>query len=302
MRDYGVVSPKFWIGETGKALRGNAPAQVLALYLMTCPHANMIGVFHCPVLYMAHETGLGMEGASKALQSLIEAGYCTYDEASETVFVHRMAAYQVAESLKPGDNRVKGVEREWSNIGPAHLKSAFAAIYSVAFHLPVEEAKESPLKAPSKPLGSQEQEHDHEQDHDQEQEKSAGEPATSPVPEKQKSRTVTLAAYLDTCKALGVKAIPNDHHIRRYCADAGITDEMTAIAWLRFREEHTTGARKAKKYIDWPETFANCVKSSWYGLWACNAEGPANWTTKGLQEKRVADARRAEKEAANEHA
>lgn len=133
-------------------------------------------------------------------------------------------------------------------------------------------------------------------------EKSAGEPATSPVPEKQKSRTVTLAAYLDTCKALGVKAIPNDHHIRRYCADAGITDEMTAIAWLRFREEHTTGARKSKRYIDWPETFANCVKSSWYGLWACNAEGPANWTTKGLQEKRVADARRAEKEAANEHA
>lgn len=130
-------------------------------------------------------------------------------------------------------------------------------------------------------------------------EKSAGEPATRPVSEKQKSRTVTLAAYLDTCKALGTKAIPDDHHIRRYCADAGITDEMTAIAWLRFREEHTTGARKAKRYIDWPETFANCVKASWYGLWVCNTEGPANWTSKGLQEKRVADARRAEKEAAN---
>lgn len=297
MRDYGVVSPKFWIGETGKALRGDAPAQVLALYLMTCPHANMIGVFHCPVLYMAHETGLGMEGASKALQSLIEAGYCTYDEASETVFVHRMAAYQVAESLKPGDNRVKGVEREWSNIGPAQLKSAFAAIYSVAFHLPIEQENKSPYQAPSKPLGSQEQEQEQEQD--QEQEKSAGKPATRPVPEKQKTRTVTLAAYLDTCKALAVKAIPDDHHIRRYCADAGITDEMTAIAWLRFREEHTTGSRKTKKYIDWPETFANCVKSSWYGLWVCNNEGPANWTSKGLQEKRVADARRAEKEAAN---
>lgn len=162
MRDYGVVSPKFWIGETGKALRGNAPAQVLALYLMTCPHANMIGVFHCPVLYMAHETGLGMEGASKALQSLIEAGYCTYDEASETVFVHRMAAYQVAESLKAGDNRVKGVEREWQNIGPASLKQAFFAIYSVAFHLPGDGKKTSPSKAPSKPLASQEQEQEQE--------------------------------------------------------------------------------------------------------------------------------------------
>jgi len=177
MRDYGVVSPKFWIGETGKALRGNAPAQVLALYLMTCPHANMIGVFHCPVLYMAHETGLGMEGASKALQSLIEAKYCTYDEASETVFVHRMAAYQVSESLKLGDNRVKGVEREWLNIGPAQLKSAFEAIYSVAFHLPIETKKNSPFKAPSKPLASQEQEQDQEQD----QEKGAGKPADVPT-------------------------------------------------------------------------------------------------------------------------
>ena len=164
MRDYGVVSPKFWIGETGKALRGNAPAQVLALYLMTCPHANMIGVFHCPVLYMAHETGLGMEVASKALQSLIEAGYCTYDEASETVFVHRMAAYQVAESLKVGDNRVKGVEREWQNIGPAVLKKAFFAIYSVAFHLPGEGKKTITSEAPSKPLASQEQEQEQEQD------------------------------------------------------------------------------------------------------------------------------------------
>lgn len=158
MRDYGVVSPKFWIGETGKALRGNAPAQVLALYLMTCPHANMIGVFHCPVLYMAHETGLGMEGASEALRSLIEADYCTYDEPSETIFVHRMAAYQVAESLKPGDNRVKGVEREWQNIGSALLKQAFFAMYSVAFHLPEEAKSTSRSQAPSKPLASQEQE------------------------------------------------------------------------------------------------------------------------------------------------
>lgn len=134
---------------------------------------------------------------------------------------------------------------------------------------------------------------------DSEKRASASAPATPPDSGKPKSRTTTLAAYLDTCKALGSKAVPDDHHIRRYCEDAGITDEMLAIAWLRFREEHTVGARKAKRYIDWPETFANCVKSSWYGLWVCNTEGPANWTSKGLQEKRVADARRAEKEAAN---
>lgn len=92
MRDYGKVAPSFWIGATGKALRGDANAQLLALYLMTSPHSNMIGVFHCPVLYMAHETGITFEGASEALRRLVEVGFCTYEGESETVFVHRMAA------------------------------------------------------------------------------------------------------------------------------------------------------------------------------------------------------------------
>ncbi len=160
MRDYGIVSPRFWIGDTGKALRGNAGAQVLALYLMTSPHANMIGVFHCPVLYMAHETGLGMEGASKALQSLIEADFCTFEEGSETVFVHRMASYQVGEVLKDGDNRIKAVIREWSSVANLQLRQAFAARYATAYHLPIEGKKQ----APSKPLRSQEQEQEQEQD------------------------------------------------------------------------------------------------------------------------------------------
>ena len=164
MRDYSVVSPRFWIGATGKELRGNAHAQVLALYLMTSPHANMIGVFHCPLIYMAHETGLGMEGASKALQSLIEAKFCTYEESSETVFVHRMAAFQIGDQLSEQDKRCKGVEREWNNIPSAQLRQAFFAIYSGAFHLPKQAKKTRGTEAPSKPQRSQEQEQDQDQD------------------------------------------------------------------------------------------------------------------------------------------
>lgn len=160
MRDYGVVSPKFWIGDTGKKLRGNPEAQIVALYLMTCPHANMIGVFHCPLVYISHETGLSFEGASKALSSLAESQFCTYDETTETVFVHRMAAYQVGESLKAEDNRVKSVVKEWQNIASASLQQAFFAIYSGVFHLPADAKKTRASKAPSKPLRSQEQEQD----------------------------------------------------------------------------------------------------------------------------------------------
>ncbi len=166
MRDYSKVSPQFWIGKTGKSLRGNPAAQVLAMYLMTSPHANMIGVFHCPILYMAHETGLTFEGASEALESLIVAGFCTYEADSEVVFVHRMAAHQVGESLNPKDNQVKGVQKYYENMAPPLIKQAFYAIYSVAFCLPDQPKTQLKTQAPSKPLASQEQEQEQEQEID----------------------------------------------------------------------------------------------------------------------------------------
>lgn len=163
MRDYGKVSPQFWIGETGKQLRGDAPAQLLALYLMTCPHSTMTGVFHCPVLYMAHETGLGMEGATKALTRLSEVGFCDYDEASEMVFVVRMAAYQIGESLKPNDNRVAGLRKEIERMPESRAKSRFLSVYGVAFGIVEPGKKGRASKAPSMPLPSQEQEQEQEQ-------------------------------------------------------------------------------------------------------------------------------------------
>ena len=144
MRDYSVVTPAFWIGTTGKQLRGNIEAQLLAVYLMTSPHSTMTGVFHCPILYMAHETGLSLEGASKALASLCEAGFCEYEDALETVFVYRMASFQIGQSLKPGDNRIKGVEKDVEKMASPSQKAKFLKLYSEAFSL-------SPLKAPPKP-------------------------------------------------------------------------------------------------------------------------------------------------------
>lgn len=177
MRDYGKVSPQFWIGETGKQLRGDANAQVLALYLMTCPHSTMTGVFHCPVLYMAHETGMGLEGATKALARLSEVGFCEYDEASETVFVLRMAAYQIGESLKPTDNRVAGLRKEIERMPETRAKSRFLAVYGVAFGLVEQGKKARGSKAPPKPLRSQEQE----QEQEQERKPLSGKPDHAPT-------------------------------------------------------------------------------------------------------------------------
>lgn len=161
MRDYAKVSPKFWIGPTGKSIRKLGPEiQVLAFYLMTSPHANMLGIYHLPIAYIVADTGITFEGASKGLASLSEAGFCGYDEDSEVVFIYEMARYQIGEQLKPNDNQVEGVRREYRNLPENRFLTEFYEKYSTAFHLGEQRGLEGACKA----LRSQEQEKEQEQE------------------------------------------------------------------------------------------------------------------------------------------
>ncbi|HAV2815971.1 MULTISPECIES: hypothetical protein [Acinetobacter calcoaceticus/baumannii complex] len=168
MRDYGKVSPHFWTGSTGKKLRECPDSIVVAMYLMTCPHANMLGLYYMPLLYVAHETGLGLEGAKKGLEWACEAGFCSYDEVSEMVWVHEMARFQVAESLKPTDNRCKGIQKDYDSLPANPFLSSFYEKYATAFCMTNRREGKGTLSlsnlAPSKPLVSQEQEQEQEQD------------------------------------------------------------------------------------------------------------------------------------------
>src|SRR3546814_17545060 len=103
MRDYAKLGPKMWHGKTIRDLRKRAEARalegaprgsegiVVALYLMTSPSYNMLGLFTHPILYMAHETGLCAGGAWKGLHDCIEVGFCRYDRETERVWVYGMA-------------------------------------------------------------------------------------------------------------------------------------------------------------------------------------------------------------------
>ena len=112
----------------------------------------------------------------------------------------------------------------------------------------------------------------------------------SPRKPRAASLEISLTEYLERCKANAVKPIPAEHPVRAYCVDAGINDDMRQIAWLVFKDRHLTNP-KAKKYRDWPAVFANSVKERWYRLWNVNAEGHADWSPTGLQEKRVIETR-----------
>lgn len=248
MRDYGKVSPQFWIGRTGKALRGNAEAQLLALYLMTSPHANMIGVYHCPIAYMAHETGLTIEGASKALESLVNADFCTFDEADEYVFVHQFAVHQVGEQLSPSDKRCKGVENELSKVPKNQCWQAFRARYAVPYNLPVSPENASPFEAPLKPLASQKQ--------------------------KQEQKQNMYAPGDAGCESAGAE--PNVKTVTARMLVAEGVDKQAADDWLTLRKAKRlpltptawsdTKAEGAKVGLTAAETVAHAVRSNWAGF------------------------------------
>lgn len=199
MRDYGMVSPRFWIGETGRKLRKLPDAQRVAMYLLTAPMADMTGVFYCPVATILNDVGApceplaypskglstpsegaltpldrGFEGVKKALLTLQELGFCVYDFESEYVFVKEMARWQIAPKLKPSDNRSKGLRKTVENM-PNPMRTRFIARYNEDFALGFDEQEVEKMisecdglishyEAPCKALPSQEQEQEQEQD------------------------------------------------------------------------------------------------------------------------------------------
>ena len=117
------------------------------------------------------------------------------------------------------------------------------------------------------------------------------EAAAKPRLPRTKSRKVTLRQYLDQCKAEGTKPIPDDHPIRPYARDAGITDEMLQVTWTVFKENYLNSPDRTKVYVDWAHTFANAVKGCWQRIWITKPDGSVEWSSIGLQQKNAIEAR-----------
>ena len=203
MREYGIVSPMFWVGATGRSLRKDPNAQRVAIYLMTSPMSEMTGVYYCPLASILNDVGtfedpqkpLGspseggvdgcaspIEGVKQAILKLIELDFCFYDFESEFVFVKEMARWQIGESLKAKDNRVIGL-RKYVKSMPKPIAARFIERYNDDFclgfdfdeYVEIPREKPSSSEAPSKPLvrgsmkplRSQEQEQEQDQDQDQ---------------------------------------------------------------------------------------------------------------------------------------
>ena len=117
--------------ELREKLRQTPEGLIVAMYLMTSPHANMLGLYYIPLLYIAHETGLGFEGA-KGFKEPVKRGFVAMTKPRRQS-AHEMARFQVAESLKPADNRCKNVQKEYDSLPSSPYLSSFFDKYAQAF-------------------------------------------------------------------------------------------------------------------------------------------------------------------------
>lgn len=146
MREYGKVAILFWQRGSGRRLRGDTEAQVVALYLVSCAYSNSVGLFYLGLPVLAHDVGIPLEGASEALRRVCAAGFAKYDEVSELVWVPNLAEIEIGNSLKSGDKRkgfIAGLAASFRN---HPFAKEFHDLYGERFGLETPKALGSPFE------------------------------------------------------------------------------------------------------------------------------------------------------------
>lgn len=104
-RTYWRVSPAFWGDE--KVTGWSDDAKVLALYLLTCEHRTVEGLFRLPKGYIIEDLGWDAERLGKPFGELLRDGFIEYDEKARMCLIVNALEYQSPEN----PNQVKAAIR-----------------------------------------------------------------------------------------------------------------------------------------------------------------------------------------------
>lgn len=150
MREYGKVYTAFWTSEDVAAMTEDE--RTLALYLLTCPHGNMVGCFRLPEAYASDDLKWKSERVSKGFSGLISKGYIYRCDRSNWVVILRYLKWNQFENPNVGKAAGKLFE---SLSAPPMAKAAlagalreFSPVFPVAI-LDKFEAENEPFRNPS---------------------------------------------------------------------------------------------------------------------------------------------------------
>lgn len=119
MARYYPVSPLFWTDE--KVTHWNDQETLLALYLLTCEHRNLEGLFRLPYAYVQADLDWGSAETRDRMGRLIEDGFIEYDKDAKVVFLRNALKFHEPKSAK----QVQGAVNALQVVPPTTLWESF---------------------------------------------------------------------------------------------------------------------------------------------------------------------------------
>lgn len=96
MREYGKVHSSFWASPSIRGLSDDG--KMLALYLLTSPHSNIIGAFRLPDGYACEDLEWSPERVAKGFDELFANGFANRCETTKWVWVVKHLAWNPPEN------------------------------------------------------------------------------------------------------------------------------------------------------------------------------------------------------------
>lgn len=152
MREYAKVYTAFWADPSTRSM--SEDARMLALYLLTCPHGNLIGLFRLPDAYAADDLQWASERVSKGFQELFEKGFCARDEGSAWLVILKYLKWNQFENPNVAKNAAKVFDLAPQGIAKSLCAQAilkFGTYLSEAFRKALETVPETVSETLSEP-------------------------------------------------------------------------------------------------------------------------------------------------------
>ena len=276
MRDFSKISPKFFTGEVGVAIRGDADAYAVAFYVMAGPMVNSIGLYRLPIGTLADELGIPRARVEQGLARLIDAGLVKYDERTMHIWIVDYMRHQWG-GLAP--NQRKGIESELMEHRISSVFNEFLAYYGKKYGLAINpsERVDQPI---AKPMANTRDQRPETRDQRPEETKTAepAEPASAQKSEKVGPKSSSSQKAAESRRLLGEleTAVPGFGEAFDGWRAAGGSKWTAWAVILKLRSFKEIAGRRKDDVLD---MLAVAARRSWQGFeetWYDKDRGSAN--------------------------
>jgi hypothetical protein len=160
-RDYGRVYGTFWSSKTTASMTDDG--KLLSLYLMTCTHNTIAGVFRLPDGYVTEDTGWDSERVAQVFAELFRKGFAVRCEVTKWVWVHKHLEWNKPENP---NQRKAAAKVALSVPDECSWRAEFLAssAESLGMEPPTRNPSCNPFETVIEPFRNQEQEQEQEQE------------------------------------------------------------------------------------------------------------------------------------------